>query len=238
MTLQRLNTFLAVVVLFGGTLSGFAQEKPAADDVASTTTQMTALRDQFTQAASRAGEPCRIATPKLVIADVPSFGSYDPDTNILTVSAWTLLTAEERELFLRGAGRSATEEQARADFEMGVHHWVVVHELGHWWQACRGVMESKDHYGVESGANRIAAAWWQEHDPDVIAHQRAVFGAILERWPNPVPPGQSAETYFNENYKSLGPKRAYIWFQARMCMDAFNEKPTPTFAQALAQTKP
>ncbi len=199
---------------------------------------MTALRDQFTQAASRAGAPCRIAAPKLAVADVPSFGSYDPDTNTLTVSAWTLLKDEERNLFLRGAGPSATEDQARADFEMGVHHWVVVHELGHWWQACRGVTESKDHYGVEYGADRIAAAWWQEHDPSVIARQRAVFASILERWPNPVPQGQEVEAYFNDNYEKLGPTRAYIWFQARMCLAAFDEKPTPAFAQVLAQTKP
>ncbi len=198
---------------------------------------MTALVRQFVESTTNAA-PCKIAPPKLVIANVPSFGSYDPDTNTLTISSWSLLKPEERSIFYQAHGPHTTDLDARADFEAGVHHWVAVHELGHWWQACRGVVDNGKHYAMESGANRIAAAYWREHDPAIIAHQTDVFEAILKRWPNPVPPGQTPENYFDQNYEKLGPTPAYIWFQARMCINAFSEKPAPSFTQALLQTKP
>ncbi len=53
----------------------------------------------------------------------------------LKTSAWELLSDEEKSGFFRMPGPGATEEAARADFEIGAHHWVFVHELGHWWQA-------------------------------------------------------------------------------------------------------
>jgi hypothetical protein len=119
-----------------------------------------------------------------------------------------------------------------------VHHWVIVHELGHWFQACRGITEkTAKPYAIEFGADRIAAAYWNEHDPSVIAHQRPVFMGILQNFPNPVPQGASVEPYFNEHYQELGPTPGYLWFQARMCLTAFDEKPAPSFKRVLAETK-
>ena len=81
-------------------------------------------------------------------------------------------------------GPDATEAIAKKEFEDGVHHWVIVHELGHWFQACRGITEkTAKPYAIEFGADRIAAAYWKEHDPSVIAHQRPVFTAILHDFP-------------------------------------------------------
>ncbi len=207
-------------------------------EVAATRAQVTALQDNFVKATGAAGLTCAIAPPTVVIEDVPSFGSYDPDTNTLRTSSWSQLTDEERPMFYKFLGPRTTEAQARREFEDGVHHWVLVHELGHWWQACRGAMDHGDHYAIEYGADRIAAAYWQEHDPSVIAHQRPVFETILKQWPNPVPPGQGVEPYFNANYEKLGPTPAYLWFQSRMCVTAFEEKPAPSFVQALQQTVP
>ena len=174
----------------------------------------------------------------MVVEDVPSFGSYDPETNTLRTSAWTLLKPEESQMFYHFRGPDATEAIAKKEFEDGVHHWVIVHELGHWFQACRGVTEkTAKPYAIEFGADRIAAAYWSEHDPGVIAHQRAVFEAILHNFPNPVPEGASVEPFFNDHYQELGPTPGYLWFQSRMCLTAFDEKPAPSFKQVLSETK-
>jgi hypothetical protein len=206
-------------------------------DVTETRAQMTALRNAFVKSTVAAGMVCPIAPPKIVVEDVPSYGQYDPETNTLKTSAWQLLTDEEKGGFLRLLGPGTTEEAARREFEIGAHQWVFVHELGHWWQACRGAAAANDGYGFEAGANRVAAAYWREHDASIVAHQKAVFETLQAHLPNPVPAGQSAEGYFNAHYPDKFPSVIeYIWFQARMCLAAFDEKPAPTFAQALKET--
>lgn len=217
---------------------GMAQTPKQQADVESTRVAMTALRDAFVQSVHAAGFTCPIAVPPILVEDVPSFGSYDPDTNTLRTSAWSLLKPEESQMFFHFMGPNATEAIARKEFEDGVHHWVIVHELGHWFQACRGVTEkTAKPYAIEFGADRIAAAYWNEHDRGVIAHQRPVFEAILHNFPNPVPDGTGVETYFNDHYQELGPTPGYLWFQARMCLTAFDETPVPSFQRALAETK-
>lgn len=206
--------------------------------IAATRVQMTSLRDAFVKATVEAGFACPIAPPTILVVDVPSLGDYDPQSNTLKTPAWEQLTDGERGLFYRLLGPGTTEAAARGEFETGAHHWVFVHEMGHWWQACRGVVNRDNHYATEFGANRIATAYWQERDPLVIAHQRTVFEGLLKRSPSPVGVGQDAETYFDANYEQLGPTPSYIWFQARMCITAFDEKPIPTLAEALKQTKP
>jgi hypothetical protein len=205
--------------------------------VAEVRVQATALRDAFVKATVAAGMSCPIAPPKIVVEDVPSYGEYDPETNTLKTSAWELLSNEEKGGFFQMLGPGATEEAARAEFEIGAHHWVFVHELGHWWQACRKVPETTGGYAREAGASRVAAAYWREHDPSIIAHQRGVFEFVMSNVPSPVPPGQSVEAYFNAHYpdkfKSV---LEYIWFQSRMCLTLFDEKPSPSFAQALKET--
>ena len=203
---------------------------------AATRSQLTALRYSFVKETSKSGISCAIRSPRIVVQDVPSYGSYDPDTNTLTSPAWEQMSTEEQSLFYRALGPNAKEADARAEFELGVHHWVIVHELGHWWEACRGWVDHGDHYKFELEADKIAAAYWNEYDPSVIAHQQGIFEAILDKWPNPVPPGQTAEDYLNKNLDALGPTPAYIWFQARMCLAAFRQKPLPRFFEALAQT--
>lgn len=51
--------------------------------------------------------------------------------------------------------------------------------------------------------------------------------------PNPVPAGEDVEAYFNKHYQQLGPSPAYSWFQSRMNVAAYDEKPIPTLIQAL-----
>ena len=134
-----------------------------------------------------------------------------------------------------GRDRDSSAEGVR---HPGPHHWVLVHELGHWWQACRKVADDSRHYAREFGANRIAAAYWREHDQSLVRHMQTTFEGILSHSPSPVPAGSDAKSYFDTNYEQLGPTPAYIWFQSQMVIAAFSETPVPTFTQALRETAP
>jgi hypothetical protein len=184
-----------------------------------------------------AGFTCKIAPPTIVVEDVPSFGQYNPEKNTLRTSAWEQMPQRERGIFYQLAGPGASEEQVRAEFEVDAHHWIFVHEMGHWWQACRGMVDKGKHYAQEAGANRIAAAYWRQRDATVVSHMRAAFQMVLDHAPNPVPEGQDVETYFDANYQKLGPSPVYPWFQSRMCVTVIDERPEPTWVQALRETK-
>jgi hypothetical protein len=207
--------------------------------VAERRAQAIALRDSFVRATVAAGMSCPTAPPKIVVKDVPSYGSFDPVTNTLTTGAWEQLTDEEKGTFLRMLGPGTTDDAARAEFEIGANHWVFMRELVGWWQACRKVAEIASKYAYESGVNRIAAAYWREHDASIITHQRGVFESIESNVPSPVPAGQSVEAYYDAHYPDkFKTVLEYLWFQARMCLAVFDEKPGPTFAQALKESSP
>jgi hypothetical protein len=236
--LLRIRTIVSVTLaLFLAQVSLPAQTKSPDSSVDDTRSQLTTLRDAFVKEAAESGIPCAIKSPIIVVQDVPSFGSYDPDTNTLTSPAWEQMSTDEQSIFYKSLQPDAKEADARAEFEVGVHHWVIVHELGHWWEACRRMVDHGDHYAFELEANKIAAAYWSEHDQTVIDHQKAVFETIVKKWPDPVPPGQTSSTYFNTKYEALGPTPAYIWFQAQMCLTAFGQRPVPRFSKALAQVR-
>src|ERR1700733_4546567 len=194
---MRIRQAVVGLLWFGICVNGCTQARKERPDVEETHVKMIALRDAFVQSVNNAGFGCPIAVPPVLVEDVPSFGSYDPETNTLRTSAWSLLKPEESQMFYHFMGPNATEAIAKKEFEDGVHHWVIVHELGHWFQACRGITEkTAKPYALEFGADRIAAAYWNEHDPGVIAHQRSVFESILHNLPNPVPEGASVEPFF------------------------------------------
>lgn len=182
----------------------------AADDV---TTQLGVLRDAFVASVHTASEKCQLAPPTIVTVDTPSFGSFDAASNTLRTPLWRQLSPQEQGVFVRAAGPDASPAQAQAEFEIGAHHWIFVHELGHWWQACRHLTGTLPHYTAEFDANRIATAYWREHDPALLTHQGQLFRRIVKMAPSPVPSGAVLESYFNENYEQLGPTPAYIWFQ-------------------------
>ncbi|MGC1423885.1 MAG: hypothetical protein WA354_07380 [Terracidiphilus sp.] len=229
----------AVAQLAGSPASQNQPPDPAI--VAATTAKLAALRDAFVQEAVReaksAGSACTLDAPKLEIADIPSFGNYDPASNTLRVSAWWLLNADQKELFFHLAGPNADDQAANRVFNNGTYSWVFVHELGHWWQACFDSAQNKTHYQREYDANRIAAAYWREHDPALLQGLVAGFTRILAGAPNPVPAGQTPEEYFNANYEKLAHSSDYVWFQARMVTDVNAEIPPPTFAVGLLHSQ-
>ena len=198
-------------------------------------TEAIAVRDEFVSAVAAAGVQCTVAPPAIRVEHVPSYGSYDEATNTLTTSAWELLTDDERARFTRLAGPAATPEMARKEFESGVHHWVLVREMVGWWQVCQR-LPAESPYVFEFETNRVAAAYWREHDKSVIENQRRVFGYVLSHVPSPLTGGQQIKAYYDAHYPDkFGGAMDYLWFQAHMCLDAFDEKPAPTFAQALRE---
>jgi hypothetical protein len=240
MTMRKiLGRVLWAAVMAGlGVGSGVGQDAADTGAVEATRVKMTALRDAFVKATVDAGFSCKIAVPAIVVEDVPSFGQYNPETNRLRTGAWEQMPKGERRIFYQLAGPGASEEAVRAEFETDAHHWIFVHEMGHWWQACRGVMDHGDHWAIESGANRIAAAYWRERDATISPHMRAAFGMVLSHAPNPVPEGQEVIAYFNANYETLGPSPVYPWFQSKMGVVVIDERPVPSFAEVLGETKP
>jgi hypothetical protein len=200
-------------------------------------TQLTALRDSFVQQTQISGVACPIAPPQIALTDKSSFGSYESETNILQTPTWEQLSADERSVFIQMAGPSTGIEAAQAAFEQGIHHWVFVHEMGHWWQACTHANQHRMPYQVEYDADRIAAAYWRQTDPTLAAKFSTGFQHLVKTVPSPVPAGQTPDTYFDENYGKLTGTPGYTWFQAQMITTVNSEKPAPTFAQTLKERR-
>ena len=202
-------------------------------EVTVTLAKATAVRDAFVVRIHADGFSCPIPVPTILVEDVPSFGQYDDKTNIIRTSDWTLLNPQERAFFFQLAGPGAKEMDVRTTFDKAAHGWIFIHELGHWWQACRNANSNSGPYQVEYGADRISLAYWREADPSVVVTMMPIFRSVLDHSPNPVPAGEDVEAYFNKHYQDLGPSPAYPWFQSRMNVAAYEEKPAPTLAQSL-----
>lgn len=244
----RSSRSLLVALFFCAAIPALAQSAPVSQspavetpDTSATLATSTAMRDAFIARIHALGYTCPIAPPRVVVEDVPSFGQYVSETNTLRTSDWSVANPQEKTLFFRlsgaGPGSPPDEARARALFDVTTHQWVFIHELGHWWQHCTGITPSLSHYQIEYGANRISLAYWREVDPGVAQTMLPLFQGTLDHSPNPVPAGQSVEGYFNKNYETLGPSPAYPWFMSRMNVAAYEEKPTPTLAAALASMK-
>ena len=230
--LARRTSWIVVAAACGVALG----QGPGAESkgVAERRAQATATRDSFVKATVAAGMTCSIGPAKIMVEDVPGYASYDSATNTIKTGAWEQLTDEEKSRFFGLLGSGTTEDAARAEFEIGANRWVFVRELESWWLACRKVPEKGSSYAFESGVNRVEAAYWREQDASIIEHMRGVFQSMQSHVPSPVPVGQGVEAYYDAHYpdKFKGPPE-YLWFQARMCLAVFDEKPRPTFEQAL-----
>jgi hypothetical protein len=199
--------------------------------------QLERLEARFVERIRYEGYSPEISPPKVVLGDPPSFGTYEPGPNTIYIAAWPRLTAEEQHYFAdiaKGIGHGAT---ARGVFENGTHRWVFIHELGHWWQACRHVPvgEKDTSYALEKGADRIAMAFWRAENPRFMAGMIEGFKSVQASIPNPVPAGQNKAEYFDKNFQQFVDAGTYPWYQSDMIVDLAAENPLPSLQRALSQ---
>ena len=194
--------------------------------------QLTSLRDSFVAEVKAAGFKPSIEPPQIVIDTPPAFGRYDSGSNLLHIASWNTLEPAGEARFTRLKTILNDPRSPEEIFEDSIHRWVFVHELSHWVQACQH-KDDGERYAVEYGANRIAAAYWRLKDPAYMQSRTEHFRAIYNLIPNPLPGGESKETYFNANFATIAGTPAYSWFQAGMVVDVSAENPLPTFKQAL-----
>lgn len=200
---------LSLVFLFAN-VSAAQTGAPAASPSANSSsneaemTKLVALQNEFIETIKAEGFQVGLAAPTIILDNPPSYGNYEDEKNVLHIAVWTALSPEQQARFTRLAGLLGGGKTGEEAFEDGVHHWVFIHELSHWWQACQH-KTSENHYSVEYGANRIAAAYWRLKDPAFMERTEKKMKTVIAIMPQPVPAGESPEKYFHDNYEKLGP---------------------------------
>jgi hypothetical protein len=230
---QRLQAFALLLVLAGAAGPPAVAAQAAADSEPAVLARLRHTRDTFIR---RAGEEGYRVCPAPVIAlgDPPAFGRFDAQQNTLTVAVWSALAPAQRERFVNLAAHSGGHDTPAAMFADGIYGWVLVHELAHWWQACRHSVRERS-YGAEAGANRIALAFWREQDPGLAARMLATFAYLRTAIESPVPPELPKAQYLDDHFLAIAQGRGYLWYQADMGVELAAEQPAPSFHKALSQ---
>jgi hypothetical protein len=192
--------------------------------------KLIALRNDFVNRIEAMGYHPSLKPPEIKMDNPPSFGNYNDSTNTLHTSNWGTLSDQDRELFIRAGKKYGYSGEDY--FESSAHRWIFIHELGHWWRACQH--QVADSYSSEMAADRIDIAYWRETDTAYSNFSRLRFENYLKAIPDPVPDGQNKQAYLNENYGKL-PIPVYIWYQATMIVDGYNEKPIASFRESISR---
>jgi hypothetical protein len=222
----------ALAILAGGARVGAAPAAAAEQDAA-LLWQLTQLRAVFLRRVDEEGYRL-CAAPQIEFGAVPDFGRYLPERDAIVITPWSQLSPEERQAFTDVARANAPAPAARAVFESGTYRWVFVHELGHWWQHCRQLARPLS-YATESGANRIALAFWRERDPRYAAAIVEGFQELLASVSPPLPADEPVPQYFDSHISDILHTHADTWFQAHMIVALELEQPRPSFHKALSQ---
>ncbi len=205
----------------------------APDPDAAALAQLMRLRDAFLKRIDAEGYKLCPA-PQIELGDPASFGHFVAERNTVVVAAWTRLQPAEREGFEETAQSMGGDANGRSVFENGAHRWVFVHELAHWWQACRHQARPQS-YAAENGADRIALAFWRERDPRYAVGIVHGYRALLSSMPSPVPEGEALPRYYDANYAQVAQGNAATWFQATMIATLAEEQPAPSLHRSLSQ---
>lgn len=185
-------------------------------------------------------------TPPKVMLDAGASGSYFVySENTVHSAQFADLPEPMQGIWTQWAGYTTDQPDGKALFDDMFHRFFFVHELGHWMafqviarlpeKEMRLISENEANnmWAREIAANRIAVAWYREHDPQYLARLVADFRQIQARLPNPVPAGLDKKTYFTNNYRKLGTDpQAYGWYQLQMVILVYDE-PAATFEQVL-----
>jgi len=201
----------------------------------------------------------KLAAEVMAQVHVPGYGpfpvfnvSLDAGTGISFASAqgaheadFKTLPPPMQGLWNQWASFTTDEPSGEAMFKDQFYRFFLVHELGHLIaeRVIEGLPEAeakqvrdnvtKHRLSSELAANRIAVAWFREHDPGYLARLMNDFRLIQAHLPNPVPAGLDAKRYFSENYARLGADPvAYGWFQSYMLISVY-EEPAKSFQQIM-----
>ena len=148
-------------------------------------------------------------------------------------------------IWKRWAAYTTDEASGELLFNDMYHRYFLVHELGHLIafhvieglpSAERKSIETKlyaNRWESEMIANRIAVAWFREHDPQYLAKLVNDFRRIQAHLPSPVPAGTDAKTYYARRYVRLGrDPMANGWYQLHMVSMVYDE-PVQSFQQVM-----
>ena len=174
--------------------------------------------------------------PKIKIETLPTISSFDGRT--IREARFEELPTPAQTLFNQWAAYTSDQPSGEKLFKDMFYRFFFVHELGHWvtgqvitnrkdgGKSTAAANMTKNHWQEELECNRIAVAWWREHDPAYLAKLMADFSAIEKKLPNPVPSGEQKQAYFAANYERLGnDPQVYGWFLLQSALDAYNELP-------------
>jgi hypothetical protein len=216
----------------------------AVPDNDSTLVALRALASQVEAQVHVPGYPA--FTPPKVMLDAGmgvSYFSYGDQT--VHEAQFADLPAPMQGIWNQWAGYTTDQPTGKTLFDDMFHRFFFVHELGHWMagQVIAGLPDSemsiigKNEAGHkwerEVAANRIAVAWYREHDPQYLAKLVKDFRRIQSHLPDPVPAGIDKKTYFTDNYQKLGTDPlAYGWYQLQMVLIVYDE-PARSFQQVL-----
>ena len=160
------------------------------------------------------------------------------DGQVAHEAGFKSLPPQMQQIWTQWASYTQDEPSGEALFKDMFYRFFLVHELGHL-VAGRVIAGLSDVERKQASANldanatekelvpnRIAVAWFREHDPQYLARLVGNFRLIAAHLPNPVPPGADPKRYFTQNYlKLVSDPLAYGWYQLYMVVSVYNEPP-------------
>jgi hypothetical protein len=226
-----LSGTLACLLLAGAAHGAVQRAQPPGADAA-LIGQLSALRDAFVRRIDEEGYRL-CPRPRIELGATRAGGRYLPERNLILITAWSQLSAQQQQGFAGVPGPGAPAA-ARAAYESGTYRWVFVQQLGHWWQDCRH-MAAPQSYAALNGANRMALAFWRERDPRFAAAIVRGSVELVNAVADPLPPGQDAQAWFEAHPGEQLASPAHEWLQARMIATLAQEAPQPSFHKSLSQ---
>jgi hypothetical protein len=220
----------ACLLIAGG---ASADPLPASRADAALLRELGELRDAFVRRIDEEGY--RVCPrPHLELGAGTAAGGYLPERNLIRITPWSQLSAQQQQALADVPGPAGSPRLARAVYESGTYRWVFVQQLGHWWQDCRHTDGARP-YLAQSGANRMALAFWRERDPRFAA--AIVEGAVrlVSAVPDPLPPGESAQAWLERRPGEVPQSPTYEWLEAQMIATLAQEAPQPSFHKSLSQ---
>jgi hypothetical protein len=205
---------------------------------------LRALAAQVEEKVHVSGYPA-FAPPKIMLDAGMRISVFSSGDQTVHEAQFSDLPAPMQDIWKKWSSYTSDDPTGKALFDDMFYRFTFVHELGHWMdgQVIAGLPDSEmgvvakneaaNKWESEITPNRIAVAWYREHDPQYLAKLVSDYRQILSHLPDPVPAGMDKKTYFTDNYQKLGTDpMAYGWYQLQMVLVVYDE-PARSFQQVL-----